>query len=89
MVYHVKHPEEVHTGGPRDARGWVLSVVYHSPCPLLLIGEWAAKNPRKGSEKNAHSNGLTGPAKTGGAGGGHGLPLFLPRKIYCLDSLTY
>ena len=27
-------------------------------------------NPRKGVEENAHGNGLTGPTKTGGAGGG-------------------
>ena len=37
----------------------------------MLIWEWAqAKNQRKGVEENANRNGLTGPSKTDGAGGG-------------------
>ena len=42
--------------GKREVQG-VLSMVYHSPCPPLFMGEWAlAKNPRKGIQEYAHRN---------------------------------
>ena len=40
-------------GGPRG--GWVLSVIYHSPYPLFVMGKGPYQNSKKmGDEENAH-----------------------------------